>query len=138
MRPLARRTVLVVEDDNDLRTLFAFALRAAGFQVYETDDGVTALKVVEETPPDAVVLDLMLPTLDGVSVRHEIAAHADTRHIPVIIVTGAAIDASGLNVAALLRKPIEPDDLVVAVRQALQGVVQPPTHRVAYRAPDRQ
>jgi DNA-binding response OmpR family regulator len=138
MRALARRTVLVVEDDDDLRTMLAFALRAAGFHVYETDDGVTALKIVEDTPPDAVVLDLMLPTLDGLSVRHEIAAHADTRHIPVIIVTGAAIDASGLNVAALLRKPIEPADLVTAVRQALQGVPQPPTQRAAYRAPDRQ
>jgi two-component system, chemotaxis family, chemotaxis protein CheY len=122
VRPLPRRTVLVVEDDSDLRTVYSVALKGAGFHVLDTGDGIAALTLIENTPPDAIVLDLNLPTLDGMSVRHEVAAHPNTRHTPVIIVTGSTIDASGLDVAALLRKPIEPEVLVAAVRQALQIV----------------
>lgn len=136
MRPLTRRTVLVIEDDKDLRTLYCLTLKSAGFQVQATDDGIAALKLIEHTPPDAIVLDLRLPTLDGVSVRHELAAHAHTQHIPVVVVTGSAIDARDLNIAALLRKPIEPDALVAAVRNALRPVLSPASEGARRRLPD--
>ena len=136
--PFMRRTVLVIEDDKDLREVFGIALKEAGFRVRDTDDGVAALRLVEHTPPDLIVLDLVLPTLDGVSVRQEIAAHAHTRHIPVIVVTGSAVDVSNLDVAALLRKPIEPHVLVAAVRAALLAGVPQPANGSSERLPNRR
>ena len=137
MRPLTRRTVLVVEDEKDLRDLWSTALKSGGFDVREADDGVSALRLIEHSQPDIIVLDLLLPMLDGVSVRQEVAAHARTQHIPVIVVTGSAIDVSGLNVAALLRKPIEPDVLVAAVRNALAAVIPPTSELPKTRLPDQ-
>jgi DNA-binding response OmpR family regulator len=111
--------VLVVDDDKDLRDLFAVALKSAGFQVRVADDGISALQLIELTPPDVIVLDLMLPMLDGASVRQEMSAHANTRHIPVVIVTGSTLDLTHLGVAATLRKPVEPGTLITAVRSVL-------------------
>ena len=119
--PLGRKTVLVVEDDADLRHIFRNAIRGAGFGVREADDGLGALRIVEIDPPDLVVLDVRLPILDGISVREEIAANAHTRHIPVIIVTAFDIDRQRVRNARIMRKPIAPEDLVDAVRSALKS-----------------
>ena len=111
--------ILVVEDDADLRRMFRTALTLAGFEVEEAADGLDALKRIELRRPDLLVLDLGLPTLSGVVVRQEIAAHAYTRHIPVVVVTGRAERLDYLDVACVLRKPIEPDDLVRSVKSCL-------------------
>ena len=111
--------ILVVEDDTDLRRLFRTALAMAGYLVEEAADGVEALHAIENRAPDLVVLDLTLHGLDGLSVQQELAAHAITRDIPVVIVTGSAIEVGGENVACVLRKPVMPDRLVHAVRQCL-------------------
>jgi two-component system phosphate regulon response regulator PhoB len=118
--PLGRKVVLVVEDDDDLRSIFRNAIRGAGYGVREADDGLDALRIVEIDPPDLVVLDVRLPALDGISVREEIAANAQTRHIPVIIVTAFDIDRQRVRNARIMRKPVEPDELVDAVRSALR------------------
>jgi DNA-binding response OmpR family regulator len=116
---LRRDVVLVVEDDQDARAIFRHALRADGFDVREAEDGLAALRMIELCSPDLVVLDVRLPMLDGLSVREEIAAHAETRHIPVIIVTAFDIDRHRVNNARVMRKPVSPDDLVEAVRSQL-------------------
>src|SRR5215210_896818 len=105
------RIVLVVEDDIELRRAFRLALVLEGFEVEEAGDGIEALRQIEQRPPDLIVLDLGLPLLSGVSVQQEIAAHALTRHIPVVVVTGSADDLSYLEVPCILRKPIEPGRL---------------------------
>ena len=111
--------LLVVEDDPDLRRLFRTALAMAGYHVDEAADGLEALHMIENRPPDLVVLDLMLHSLDGVSVQQELAARALTRNIPVVIVTGSDLDVAGHNVACLLRKPVQPDKLVRTVKYCL-------------------
>ena len=112
---------MIVEDDKDLRQLFGFALRGAGFDVRQAADGVDALRAIDDQPPDVIILDLLLPTLDGICVRQEIAAHAHTQHVPVVVVTGSTLDVTHLNVAAVLRKPVDADVLIAAVRQAIQA-----------------
>lgn len=114
-----RQLILVVEDDADLRRLFRTALTLAGFDVEDAADGLDALHRIELRRPDLVVLDIGLPTISGVAVRQEIAAHAWTRHIPVVIATGRAENLDHLDVACILRKPIEPDQLVASVRTCL-------------------
>ena len=130
-RPVPRRyhacvskTVLVVEDDHSLRRMYRFALALAGFTVQEAPDGLEALQLIEAGPPDLVVLDLTLPHVSGFAVRQEIAAHAHTRDIPILIVTGSTAELP--DIPCVLRKPISPEQLVDAVRNCLaSGSVRP-------------
>lgn len=108
--------VLVVEDDAELRRLFRTSLTFAGFDVQEAGDGLTALNSIEQNPPDLVVLDLMLPRLNGHAVHQEIISHRHTRDIPIVVVTGTR---ETLNVPCLLRKPVTPERLVEAVKSCL-------------------
>ena len=113
------KTVLVVEDDPDLRRMFRMALGFAGYRVIEAADGLNALRLLDVEQPTAVVLDLGLPLVSGQTVRAEIAAHAHTRDIPVVIVTGQRGDHSKLDAACVLRKPLSPDRLVETVRSCI-------------------
>ena len=116
-----QRHILIVEDDVDLRRVWKLALSLEGFDVAEAGDGIEALRRIEERIPDLVLLDLGLPMLGGLSVQQEIAAHAVTRSIPVLIVTASADDLSGLDVPCILRKPVNPDQVIHAVRQCLHS-----------------
>jgi CheY-like chemotaxis protein len=117
--PLIRRRILVVDDDTDLRQMYQLALALAGFDVMGASNGIDALGIVEQHPPDLVILDLGLPLLDGFAVQQEIAAQAATRHIPIVVVTGLDVDASSLDVPRLLKKPVTPDEVVRIVWQCL-------------------
>jgi two-component system, sensor histidine kinase and response regulator len=120
---IARQAILIVEDDDDLRRLFRTTLTLAGYAVFEADNGLDALRRIDHSPPDLVVLDLMLPTISGFAVQQEISAQSYTSHIPIIVITGSAIELTGVNVACVLRKPIEPDELLAAVRNCLAKAV---------------
>lgn len=113
------KRILVVEDNADLRRLFRTALSLAGYHVDEAADGLDALRIIENSAPDLVVLDLMLRSLDGRSVQQELAAHAFTRDIPIVVVTGSLLEISGVNVSCVLRKPVMPDQLVDTVRHCI-------------------
>jgi two-component system response regulator RpaA len=115
---MAKR-ILVVEDNADLRRLFRTALSLAGYDVDEAADGIDALRIIETRVPHLVVLDLMLRSLDGRSVQQELAANVFTRDIPIVVVTGSALEVSGINVSCVLRKPVMPDQLVETVRHCL-------------------
>jgi DNA-binding response OmpR family regulator len=119
----SRKSVLLVEDDVELRTMLRHVLGIAGYAVRETGDGINALRLVELERPDLIVLDLGLPLLSGLNVQQEIAAHARTRSIPVVIITGSAASLAGLDVACVLRKPVSPEDVVAVVRRCLAAVM---------------
>ncbi len=114
-----RQTVLIVEDDSAVRRMYRAALGFAGFDIIEAEDGLSALRSLDQYPVDVAVLDLMLPTLSGLAVQQEIAANAYTRNIRVIIVTGSTINLDHVDVSCVLRKPISPDRLIDAVRNCL-------------------
>jgi two-component system phosphate regulon response regulator PhoB len=118
---LVRNTVLLVEDEPDLRGLYATILTSAGFNVQQAADGEEALDMIDDTMPDIVVLDLWLPTLDGYTVLAEIAANTHTHNVPVIVVTGTDTDLRRVRTARVLRKPVDPADLVAAVRESIAG-----------------
>ena len=101
--------------------MYRTALTLAGFDVYEVAVGIDALRYIDQESPDLIVLDLMLPDISGVVIRQEIAAHAHTRSIPIIIVTGSAMDLASLDVPCVLRKPVTPDELVTAVESCLMS-----------------
>ena len=111
--------ILVVEDDAGLRELYRTALRVAGYAVVAVEDGLDALRFVEQAAPAAVVLDLGLPRLGGRDVGRELAAHDDTRHIPIIVATAESGTLDEHEYACVIRKPFHPAELVAAVRRCL-------------------
>jgi CheY-like chemotaxis protein len=117
-----RQTILVVEDDEDLRRLFRTALTLAGYDVIEAGDGLEALQRIDHVIPDLVVLDLMLPGMSGRVVHQELAAQVLTRQIPVVVITGTPAQPGDLEVACFLRKPVSPDQLIGTVRRCLAAV----------------
>jgi DNA-binding response OmpR family regulator len=123
-----RPRVLIVEDDHSLRGMYRAALMFGGFDVEEAGDGLSALRRIDHSPPDLVVLDLGLPAIGGVVVRQDIAARAQTRHILVLVVTGSTEDLEYLDVPCVLRKPVTADRLVDAVKSCLAaGAPVPPS-----------
>ena len=102
---MARRTLLMVEDDVPLRRMYRQALAFAGFDVHQAGNGFEALRRIEVEKPDAIVLDLILPGVDGLSVLQELSAQAATREIPIIVVSGTPQNIDYLDVACILRKP---------------------------------
>jgi two-component system, OmpR family, phosphate regulon response regulator OmpR len=114
--------VLVVEDDPRLAEMLSEYLGQAGFRVTVAPLGATALRALEETDCDAVILDLMLPDMDGLNVCRQIRNNADT---PVLMLTarGDAVDRIiGLELGAddYLPKPFEPRELLARLRAILR------------------
>ena len=111
--------MLVVEDDAPLAHLYCTALTLNGLSVMRAADGLTALRVVEDYRPDLVVLDLMLPNVDGWAVLREFQARPSTRNIPVVVVTGADPSAEIIHAKAVIRKPVDPADIATLVARHL-------------------
>lgn len=115
------RKILIVEDDPQLREMYRMALRAAGYVVIAVEDGTDALRQIEQSLPALVVLDLALPRLGGHDVYRELKAGADTRDIPVVVVTGTDLsEAAAKDFAFVVRKPCDADRLVSAVAQCMR------------------
>ncbi len=120
MRPELPR-VLIVEDDDDLRTLIGLALSDAGYAAVEAADGAAALKACEERDPDVVLLDLNLPRLGGKEFAD--AYRRGLGHAKFIVMSGAESggETSGrMHASVFLSKPFELDKLVGAVRHVLR------------------
>jgi len=98
--------------------MFRQTLTVHGFEVEDTGDGADALRRIEQRSPDLVVLELALPTLSGLAVRDEIAAHPQTRHIPIVVVTGIA-NLSHVHFPFVLYRPVSPESLLQAIRRCL-------------------
>jgi two-component system, cell cycle response regulator DivK len=116
-----QKTVLVIEDDPWTRTITTALLAGEGFAVVEAKNGEEGLRMARQRPPDAVLLDLALPTKSGLDVLHELKGEGTTNEIPVIIVSayGALINENDARQAAgVIQKPFDYDDLVGQVERA--------------------
>jgi CheY-like chemotaxis protein len=113
-----RPTVLVVDDDPSMREYLASALRLGGFDVQTAADGLAALRRVEEQRPDAILLDLDLPIMNGFAVHAALQSEERTRRLPIVIATGTGWSGP-IRVAATLLKPIPPEDLVRVMFDAI-------------------
>ncbi len=122
---LETETILVVDDDQHLRTILKHVLEQGGFQVVLAEDGRQALASLQRGLPDLVLLDVMMPGLDGFDVLRELRNRFRTSHLPVIMLTAKGETphkvrglAQGAN--DYLSKPFVPDELVLRVRNLLQ------------------
>src|SRR5512139_226612 len=115
--------ILVVDDDKDLRGIVREVLKEEGFAISEAEDGIGAVKLFKKSPPDAVLLDLNMPYMNGVDAMHELRKIGPD--VPIIILTAygdipTAVDAMRQGVYDFMIKPPEFDRLVFTLRRALE------------------
>jgi CheY-like chemotaxis protein len=108
-----RRRILVVEDDADLRSALEMLLIDDGFEVISAEHGGVALRVLERAQPDAILLDLNMPVMDGETFAHQFRDRYGS-DVPIVIYTATPKPriAERIGNARVLRKPIELDDLL--------------------------
>jgi two-component system chemotaxis response regulator CheY len=114
------KCVLVVDDDDTIRNLIAEVLDTAGFQVESATNGETALVIARSTRPDVIVLDLMMPIVDGWTFLQHMRKDAAVGKTPVIITSAShalSESVAALDVQAYLAKPFDLDALVCLVER---------------------
>lgn len=117
---MAKRRILVVEDDSALATLYRSALSFAGYDVAVAGDGLAALETIDQDHPDLVVTELHMTPIGAAALVSQAAATPDTRHIPFIVLAGSDLSAEELRTSTILRTPCAPGDLVAMVERQLQ------------------
>lgn len=122
---MSKMRVLIVEDDTDILHLLSYNIQASGFGVLTSKDGLDALKVARQQLPDFIVLDLMLPNLDGFEVCKELKRDPETKGIPILMLTarGEEVDRIvGLELGAddYVVKPFSPRELILRIRAILR------------------
>ncbi len=122
MSELGTAKVLVAEDDASVRLTIEFVLEDEGFQVLLAEDGEQALKLARAERPDVILLDQIMPKLDGKQVLTALRGDAATRDIPVLVLTGMSRGApEEWPGAEFVGKPFSPDDLVHLIRKRLSA-----------------
>jgi DNA-binding NtrC family response regulator len=121
---MTKLKLLLVDDEMDFVDTLAERLELRGFQVQTAVDGESALKIIENDPPQVVVLDVLMPGLSGLDVLQQMKARVP--HIPVILLTGrgsATEGAEGMQLGAYdyLMKPINIDNLIRKMEMAVQS-----------------
>ena len=119
------RTILVVEDDTALRDTIAYNLRGEGYVVLTAADGISALEITHQNPVSLVMLDLMLPRLDGLDVCRQLRTRAETANTPILMLTARGEETDkviGLELGAddYVTKPFSWKELRARVRALLR------------------
>jgi len=126
-----KKSVLIVEDDEDIRELVSYHLLKEGYQVASVASGEEALSLAEVQPPDLILLDIMLPGMDGMAVCQKLRASPKAAGTAIMMLTAKGEETDiirGLNLGAndYVTKPFSPKVLVARIRAALRrGPVQP-------------
>jgi phosphate regulon transcriptional regulator PhoB len=120
-------TILIVDDEQDVLDLLVYNLQKAGFKVTTARDGATALQKARNEVPSLIILDLMLPQLDGSEVCRQLKADIRTTHIPIIMLTAKAEEVDrivGLELGAddYVTKPFSPREIALRVKTVLRRV----------------
>ncbi len=118
-------TVLVVEDEDSLATLISYNLGKEGYRVVLCADGEEALVLIDESPPDLILLDWMLPTVSGIEICRRLRQRAETRNIPLVMLTARGEESDrvrGLDTGAddYVVKPFSMAELVARLRAVLR------------------
>ncbi len=117
--------ILVVDDEVNIRQLVQFNFEKAGFEVIEADDGIKAVQLAKTQRPEIIILDLMLPGMDGLEVCRAVKGEKDTSAIPIIMLTAKNEEIDkiiGLELGAddYITKPFSPRELVARVKAVLR------------------
>ncbi len=121
-----RARIMVVDDDQDVLIVLAHYLRREGFQPIEAASGRECLRAARDHPPDLVLLDVMMPEMDGFAVAKALRNNPATAEIPVIMVTArddisARAEGIKVGVSEFLTKPVQRQQLARRIRSQLQS-----------------
>src|SRR5437016_6011126 len=113
--------VLIVDDDPDIVRLVSYNLAQSGFEPVHANTGREALAIVEKQPPDLIILDLMLPDVDGIEVCRSLRSHDISEHIPIVMLTARSEEIDrvvGFELGAddYVMKPFSPRELILRVK----------------------
>jgi two-component system phosphate regulon response regulator PhoB len=127
---MTQEHILVVDDEEDILELVEFSLMRESFAVSTATTGEEALKMAREEEPDLMVLDLMLPGVDGLEVARQLKADDETSHLPIVMLTAKGSEAdivTGLELGAddYVTKPFSPRVLVARIKAVLRRQAEP-------------
>jgi two-component system phosphate regulon response regulator PhoB len=117
--------VLIVDDDPDIVRLVTYNLSQSGFEAVQAGTGREALEIVQKQPPDLVILDLMLPDVDGIEVCRTLRSHEGSANIPIVMLTARSEEIDrvvGFELGAddYVMKPFSPRELVLRIKSILR------------------
>lgn len=118
------KRILVVEDYKPMVGAIASILEMKGYDVLTATNGVEALQVMEDTVPDLIIADILMPEMDGYAFYHEVQKRLEWRSIPFVLLTSMAErediqKGRDLGVSSYITKPFDPEDLLAAARKGL-------------------
>ena len=119
-------TILIVDDSSTLREMVAGVLLEAGMSILEAQDGAEAQEKIAASPPDLVILDIVMPSMNGYDLCRWIKSNPNTENLPVVICSskGEEFDrywGMKQGADAYIAKPFRPDEMVETVKQLLRG-----------------
>jgi DNA-binding response OmpR family regulator len=122
---MARSKILLADDEEDIKTIVKFYLESRGYEVVTAYDGLDAIAMAESEKPDLILLDVMMPVLDGYEVARQLRANIATRGIPIVMLSAASQAESvkkGLEAGArdYIVKPFEPHMLEELIQNILK------------------
>ena len=122
---MSKETILIVDDEEDILELIKFNLKGEGYNILQAMTGEEAIKIAKQSGPDLMVLDLMLPGIDGLEVTRYLKKNDATANIPIVMLTAKGEESdivTGLELGAndYISKPFSPRELTARIRAILR------------------
>lgn len=135
---MGQKTILIVEDQMEMRAINALFLERHGYRVLAVEDGATGVHSAREQRPDLIIMDLSIPVLDGFRATEQIKRDPRTGHIPVVVLTAHSYGSAGRRAReagcdAFIAKPCDPQRLLREVVERI-GPAEPAVHAAAQRS----
>jgi len=122
------KKILIADDDENIRITMGSLLSLEGYEVITAENGEETLEMIRTGDPDLLILDLMMPEMDGASVAHDLSSRVSGKRIPIIIVSGLVLEDTGKQFdtasgnVKFLKKPFEITELLALVNESLKGL----------------
>lgn len=129
------KSILLVDDDMTLREMYAERLKAEGFQVVAAKDGEEALQIATDTHPNIILLDIMMPKINGLDVLKKLKEQAETKDIPVIVLTALIQDRERMESVTrgaddyIVKSETMPGEVIAKVHALLDKKSNPPSEQ---------
>jgi len=133
-RTTMAKKVLVVDDSADVRLVCRVNLEYHGFEVVDAENGDEALELARRKRPDLILLDVMLPDVDGWEILSKVKSQSETASIPVVMLTARTREADQIRgwragASDYIIKPFNPEALILTVRAAIENTIDTDQHR---------
>jgi CheY-like chemotaxis protein/nitrogen-specific signal transduction histidine kinase len=123
---IPHKILLIIDDEEDLTSMLSFRLKNRGFNIFTASDGDKGIELAKKNKPDLILLDLMMPDMDGYEVSKRLKSSSDTKHIPILIFSALGNkntqeSMQKLGAEGFIEKPFEPEDLVKKIDNVLEA-----------------